>query len=121
MDKFNSWCGAHPFVRHSVPMLEDCRSRSAPLLYAVGPWEITISSVADPLVKRVLLKCTLICCPGPTQRIRLRPAHSQIFSEQILFKKLALLAYEFSRGLGQRVKAFLLLTLIRVALTIIKG
>jgi hypothetical protein len=32
-------------------MLEYRRSQPAPLLYAVSPWEITVSSVASSLVK----------------------------------------------------------------------
>jgi hypothetical protein len=49
-------------------------------------------------------------CPGPTHRIKPRPAHSQIFFRVIILKKLDRTAYNFNRGLGPRVKAFLLRT-----------
>jgi hypothetical protein len=60
---------------------QDRRPRLAPLLYAVGPWEITKSSAAGSLVKRPRWKRTIIYGPGPTHRNRPRPAHSQIFPE----------------------------------------
>jgi hypothetical protein len=44
-----------------VPMLEERHSRPAPLWYAVGPWEIMMSSVAGSLVIRLQWKRKLIC------------------------------------------------------------
>jgi hypothetical protein len=84
-----------------------CHDHSAQVSSSVaGPWEITVSSAAGSLVKRPQWILTLICSPGPTHRIRPRPAHSQMFT----LKKLAQTAYKFNRGSELRVKAFLLRT-----------
>jgi hypothetical protein len=91
-----------------VPMLEYHCPRLPPLLYAVSPWEITVSSAAGSLLKRLQWKCTLVCGPGPTHRNRPRPAHSQIFQSRYSLKKLARTAYKFNHGSGPRVKLFLL-------------
>jgi hypothetical protein len=88
--KFNPRCGAHPFDRVAV-----CpRSR------------IVVRGRLLSEKAAVETYCTLIC--GLGSRIRLRHAHSKIFSEYL--KKLARTAYKFNCGLGPQVKAFLLRT-----------
>jgi hypothetical protein len=94
-----------------VPTLEYRRPRPAPLLYAVGPWEITVSSAAGSLVKRPHWILTYFKYAARALRIVLgRGLPTVKIFHSRYSKKLARAAYIFNRGLGQRVKTFLLRT-----------
>jgi hypothetical protein len=48
-----------------VPTLEDRCPQQAPLLYAVGPWEIPISSAAGSLSEKTAVETYINMQPGP--------------------------------------------------------
>jgi hypothetical protein len=89
-----------------VPTFEYRRVRPAPLLHAVGPWKITVSSGAGSLVKRP--QWTLA---ARALRIVLgRGLPIVKFFQSRYFKKLARTAFKFNRSPRPRVTAFLLQT-----------